>query len=129
MSLVNFANIPIHPYYIFCNLQNNYHIDRVVCNHFGGFLNNQCLDFFNKISSTNCATYVNNNNNVETVNNKWIPFINFIVDHNKFYESFSHIVERIEIFTDNVNYANEHNKYSNATYTLGVTNFADFTHD
>lgn len=129
MSLVNFANIPIHPYYIFCNLQNNYHIDSVVCNHFGGFLNNQCLDFFNKESSKDCSTYINNKNNIELVNNKWIPFVNFIVDHNKFYESFSHIVERIEIFTDNVNYANEHNKYSNSTYTLGVTNFADFTHD
>jgi C1A family cysteine protease len=131
MNLINSlsSNIPIHPYYIFCNLQNN-NINSNICNHFGGFLNNQCIDYISNINKENdCNKYINNNTNINCVNNKWIPFINFIKDYNKYYESLSNIIERIDIFKYNLEFANNHNKNSNSSYTLGITQFMDITND
>jgi len=129
MSFNSIYKIPIHPYYIFCNLHVNHHVNKDVCNHFGNFLNNQCLDFFTIDNSNDCNTYINKGYDINQVNNKWVPFIDFIVEHNKFYNTFSTILEKIDVFTENVNFANHHNKYSNSTYTLGITHFADYTHD
>ena len=122
-------NSPIHPYYIFCNIKNNYHIDNSFCNHFEGFINNQCNDYFFKNLKDECDSYINKGNNVESVNNKWFPFLNFIVEHNKLYSSFTDLLNRINIFTENNLYAELHNKHSNTSFTLGVTPFSDMTND
>lgn len=122
-----YQNIAFHPYYIFCNINNNYDLKSQLCDHFGGFLNNQCLEFFLRDTSNNCDSYIKKDYNIEVTNKQWVPFFNFIVEHNKFYESLTNIVERYEIYRDNMKYVEEHNTFSNSTYTLGITPFSDFT--
>ena len=51
------------------------------------------------------------------------------MNHNKFYNSFSDLSNRLEIFADNNLYADNHNKHSNSSYTLGITPFSDMTLD
>lgn len=126
-SLRGFPNIAFHPYYIFCNINNNFDIKSQVCDHFGGYLNNQCLDYFTKSTSFECDTYIKKDYNIELTNRKWIPFLDFIVEHKKFYSVLTEVVERFDIFTDNIKYIENHNTFSNASYTLGVTPFADYT--
>ena len=119
----------IHPYYLFCNVKNTFNIDRTFCNHFGGFINNQCIDYFNKNDKDNCLDYITQGNNPESVNNRWLPFLNFINEHNKFYNSFTDLSNRLEIFIDNNMFAQYHNKHSNSSFTLGITPFSDMTND
>lgn len=126
---IDYSHIPFHPNYIFCNFQNNFHFKSNICNHFGNFLNNQCLDYFNKNIYENCDSYINKNFNTEILNNKWFPFMNFITEHNKFYNALSDVIERFDIFNDNMDFINKHNTLSNSSYTLGITPFSDFTHD
>ncbi len=128
MSLI--SNQAVHPYYLFCNVKNNFNIGQSFCNHLGGFVNNQCNDYFNKFNEKNCDQYINSGHNVDIINKKWVPFISFIIDHtNKFYDSFFELSNRVEIFNENNQYAQEHNKYSNSSYTLGITPFSDMTND
>ncbi len=127
MSLM--LNTPFHPYYIFCNVKTNFNTDNSFCNHFGGFINNQCNDYFNRIKDDKCESYINQGNDIEKLNLKWFPFLSFILNHNKFYNSFSDVLNRVEVFESNNQYAALHNKYSNSSYTLGITPFSDMTND
>jgi len=120
-------NISIHPYYIFCNYNNNLPLGKSVCEHFGGFLNNQCRDYFNKEIIENCEQYINNKNNIEQTNKNWLPFLEFILENDKYYESFSKVIERIKIFEENNEYVKKRNM--NVNYTLGITPYSDMTND
>lgn len=135
---MHFFNL-FHPYFIFCNIHNifNSNNPETACSYFGGFLNNQCRDYFSIIknndinNSGSCEIYLDHN---ENINNDYIsakvrPFINFFIEHNKFYDSFSVLLNKIETFHDNLDYIDYHNKFSNASYTLGITPFADLTSD
>lgn len=121
------------------NVLNLYQAD-IACVYFGGFLNNQCRDYFNKNSDHNsdidevlhkCEVYINSVDQGESdynyISTKIHPFINFFVEHNKFYESFTVLLDKIETFHDNLDYINYHNKFSNASFTLGITQFTDLT--
>jgi C1A family cysteine protease len=131
MSLrgLDYSFMSFHPNYLFCNLLQitNTNTKTKVCDHFGSTLNNQCIDYFIKINDKDCNKYINNNYNIESTNNKWIPFLNFMDEHKKYYNGLTDILERFEVFNDNNEYINNHNKISNSSYTLGTTFFADFT--
>ena len=129
----------IHPYYLFCSLQNHHISQNIaytpenICGNFGGFLNNQCIDYFNKhISESNvntCNQFINDPDYYEIANKEWTPFINFLYNHKKYYDSFSTVLDRLEIFNDNLAYVDNHNMFGNSTYTLGATQFADMTNE
>lgn len=135
MNLLNIFIVTsnlIHPYYLFCSLNNFSNTHEQICNKFGGFLNNQCNDYFYKYQNainSNCNDFINDIDNYDIVNKQWQPFIEFIAYNNKYYGSFTEVQERQAIFNDNLDYINEFNKYNNASYTLGVNNFIDMTHE
>jgi len=127
---IDYSFMPFHPNYLYCNLQqiNNDNLDKTsVCDHFGPFLRNQCVDYLNRDTKMDCTKYINNNYNLETTNKKWIPFLNFISEHKKYYNELTDILERHEVFNDNMEYVNSHNNLNTSSYTLGVTFFSDFT--
>jgi C1A family cysteine protease len=127
------TTVQIHPYYLFCTM-NSLKESNKVCEHFGGFLNNQCNDYFAKNIQLNndksvCYQYINHkdNQNMDMLINKWDKFIDYFVDNNRYYDSFSNVYERYNIFHDNLDFINDHNKYSNSSYTLGINQFTDMT--
>ena len=71
--------VQFHPYYLFCTMNAVHNINKdYVCNNFGGFLNNQCNDYFSKnpISKTDkslCYQYITykDNQNVDIMINRW----------------------------------------------------------
>ena len=139
LSIYSLAFNSFHPYYLFCSIKQTMDIKNINikpeerCLNFGSFLNNQCIDYFNKnkdykIENLNqCNIYINENENIDMIHKKWTPFIHFIIDFNKFYNTFSTVIDRFSIFQDNMEYINNHNKNLNLSYTLGITNFADLT--
>lgn len=146
MSLLGYliqGSVSINQYYIFCSLQNIYKTNNnfiinnpeKICNNFGGFLNNQCIDYFEKYNLNNieditlCNKYINSNEDFNNVHKKWQPFIEYFVNYNKYYESFSNILNKVTTFNTNLEYINNHNKYSNASYILGINQFTDFTNE
>ena len=119
-----------HPFYLFCTLQQILFTKDLICNKFGNFLNNQCLDYFNQSKfSIDCNIYINDINDYSHINKKWNPYIIFLSNIDRYYDSFLAIQIRQEIFNDNLDYINFHNKYGNSSYTLGITNFADMTNN
>jgi C1A family cysteine protease len=56
------------------------------------------------------------------------PFISFIVQFEKKYNSIENLVDRFYIFKDNLKYIETTNAENN-TYTLGLNHFADMTND
>jgi hypothetical protein len=147
MNLLNFLNYFItttnlfHSYYLFCSLQNNYNQKLIIytpekiCNNFGGFLNNQCIDYFNYEKNYNpfnineCNRYLDDDKNINILKGYLTSFINFFVKHEKKYISFQNLVERFEIFVDNLDYIYTQNSNNNNTFILGITRFADITND
>ena len=138
---MHFFNL-FHPYFIFCNMQNvlNLYQADMACVYFGGFLNNQCRDYFNKNNDHNtdidgilhkCEVYIDSldegESSYEYIFSKVHPFINFFITYNKFYDSFPILLDKLETFHNNIDYINYHNKFSNASYTLGITPFTDLT--
>jgi len=105
------------------------------CIYFGGFLNNQCQDYFSKNNNINdkknkifCELYIiSDQSNYDYIFTKVRLFINFFMEYNKFYDSFPTLLSKIETFHDNIDYINYHNEFSNASYTLGITQFTDLT--
>ena len=143
-NLLNlFSVIPhvFHPNYMFCSMK--YHTDikeisympEDICNNFGSFLNNQCVDYFKNTESIKiqdigeCNQYVFTTEIPDLIHQKWTPFINFFMEHNKYYDSFTVVNERYNIFNNNMEYIDTHNKFSNASYTLGINQFGDMTND
>lgn len=126
-SLFTMVNQPIHPYYLFCtmNALKNDHI----CDHFGGFLNGQCNNYLAniKVPEVSCDEYVNDKANIGTLKTKWNNFIDFFVENDRFYDSFSSVQYRYGVFHDHMMFINRHNSDSNTSYVLGVTPFADMT--
>jgi len=147
MSLLNYfttaAAASINQYYIFCSLQNIYKKNNnfvinnpeKICNNFGGFLNNDCINYFEKYSLNNiddityCNKYINNNEDFNNIHKKWQPFIEYFIEYNKYYATFSNILNKVITFNDNIEYINEHNKYSNSSYILGINQFTDFSNN
>jgi len=133
---MHFFNL-FHPYFIFCNIHNmlNSNNPEIACSYFGGFLNNQCYDYYNiiknndNIKDESCETYLDYDGEYDYISAKVKPFINFFIEHNKFYDSFSVLLSKIETFHYNLDYIDYHNKFSNTSYTLGITQFADLTTD
>jgi C1A family cysteine protease len=56
-------------------------------------------------------------------------FADFIISHNKIYNNYEELVLRYDIFSDNLEYIQEHNKNTQYTYTLGIGKFADLSHN
>ena len=122
-------NILFHSYYIFCLIKESFKVADP-CDHFGGFLNNQCNDYFNIVNNDDvCNSYIYHREYVNDVNSKWQPFVKFFLENGKFYDSFSTILAKNNVFNENIDYINEHNKYSNKSYTLGITPFTDMTNE
>jgi C1A family cysteine protease len=126
--------------YLFCSV-NNYlnknninYTPETACNNFKNLLNEQCINYFINNSTKqvfdidNCNSYIDNNNDNSIINNKWSVFIDYIYNFNKKYDCMTHILERFEIFHDNLEFINNHNQNNN-TYELGINNFADMTND
>ena len=141
INMFSVVSSSIHPYYLFCSLQYHHHTKVIsytpesICNNFGSFLNNQCVDYFkkeinNEISDiNNCNNFINKGEESGIIHRKWTPFVDFMIENNRYYENFSNVLERFTILHDNIHYINEHNKNSNASYMLGITNFADMTNE
>ena len=139
MQILNLVSIysllvnSFHPYYLFCSIQfQNLNIKKD-CSNFGGFLNNQCIDYFNENNIvknlSDCSQYINIRDDINLINDKWTSFINYIINYDKYYNTFSSINERFIIFHENLDYINKHNQNNNSSYFLGLTNFADMKYN
>jgi len=132
-----------HPYFLFCNIRNifnqhNYiYTTETACVFFGGLLNTECKDYFSIYNSNEilnevpnkCGNYIDNKSDYEYINSKITPFLNFVLEHNKYYESFTGLLQKIETFHENLEYINFHNDFSNSSYKLGINKFTDYTID
>ena len=100
-----------------------------VCNHFGGELKNNCINYFRNTenSKDNCSKYVNIDDQYKKLYPKWYEFLGYVVKYNKYYDDYDNIYDKYEVFHDNLNYIEEHN-FGNHTYTLGINKFADMSH-
>ena len=102
--------VQFHPYYLFCTMNSVHNINKdYVCESFGGFLKNQCNDYFSKNSNLNtekslCYQYItaNDNQNINMMINRWDTFIDSFVEHDRYYNSFSEVSERFNVFHDNL---------------------------
>lgn len=56
-------------------------------------------------------------------------FEQFVMKHNKLYNSAEEYNYRLSIYINNLLFIERHNVYSNATYKLGENHFTDLTHD
>jgi hypothetical protein len=139
MTILNLVSIysllvnSFNPYYLFCSIQFQNQNIKKDCSNFGGFLNNQCLDYFNENNIiknlSDCSQYINIRDDINLINDKWTPFINYIINYDKYYNTFSSINERFIIFHENLDYINKHNQNNNSSYFLGLTNFADMKYN
>ena len=139
MTILNLVSIysllvnSFHPYYLFCSIQFQNLSIKKDCSNFGGFLNNQCIDYFNENNIvqnlSDCNQYINIRDDINLINDKWSLFINYIINYDKYYSTFSSINERFIIFHENFDYINKHNQNNNSSYSLGVTNFADMKYN
>lgn len=127
--------VQFHPYYLFCSMNAVHQMDSIsVCNTFGGFLNNQCNDYFSKNSDSNkdkslCYDFINykDNQNVDLMINRWDKFIDYFIEYNRYYTSFTEVTDRFNIFHDNLYFINDHNANANSSFTLGINQFTDMT--
>lgn len=139
MTILNLVSIysllvnSFHPYYLFCSIQFQNQNIKKDCSNFGGFLNNQCIDYFNENNIvknlSDCSQYINIRDDINLINDKWTSFINYIINYDKYYNTFSSINERFIIFHENLDYINKHNQNNNSSYFLGLTNFADMKYN
>ena len=129
-GLLMIATQQIHPYYLFCSM-NVGRNDIQICDHFGGFLNNQCMNYMSniKVPEISCDEYINDKSKIQEISIKWNKFIDFFSEHKRFYDSFSTVQYRYGVFHDNLMFVDRHNRDSNTTYTLGITPFTDMTHN
>ena len=138
----------INPNFIFCivkditinkftdlNLTNNSN-SLIVCEHFEGDLNTRCINYFqeNKFIDEKCGIYfspeiteIEKDEEYLKLHGKWYNFLDFMLEHDKVYDTLENIITRFEIFHENMGFINEQNSL-NMTYSLGVTKFADYTH-
>lgn len=135
VNLFATSAVQFHPYYLFCSMNAVHQMNSVsVCNTFGGFLNNQCNDYFSKNTDTNndkslCYKYITykDNQNVDMMIHKWDKFIDYFTEYNRYYNSFTEITDRFNIFHDNLYFINDHNANANSSFTLGINQFTDMT--
>ncbi len=135
VNLFATSAVQFHPYYLFCSMNAIHQMDAVsVCNTFGGFLNNQCNDYFSKNTDRNndkslCYKYITykDNQNVDMMINKWDKFIDYFTEYNRYYNSFTEVTDRFNIFHDNLYFINDHNANANSSFTLGINQFTDMT--
>ena len=135
VNLFATSAVQFHPYYLFCSMNAVHQMNSVsVCNTFGGFLNNQCNDYFSKNTDRNndkslCYKYITykDNQNVDMMINKWDKFIDYFTEYNRYYNSFTEVTDRFNIFHDNLYFINDHNANSNSSFTLGINQFTDMT--
>ena len=135
VNLFATSAVQFHPYYLFCSMNAIHQMDSVsVCNTFGGFLNNQCNDYFSKNTDTNndkslCYKYITykDNQNVDMMIHKWDKFIDYFTEYNRYYNSFTEVTDRFNIFHDNLYFINDHNANANSSFTLGINQFTDMT--
>ena len=135
VNLFATSAVQFHPYYLFCSMNAIHQMDSVsVCNTFGGFLNNQCNDYFSKNTDTNndkslCYKYstYKDNQNVDMMIHKWDKFIDYFTEYNRYYNSFTEVTDRFNIFHDNLYFINDHNANANSSFTLGINQFTDMT--
>ena len=140
-SILNFfvtTTYSVHPYYLFCAMEIHHNTQKIsytpekICNHFGSFLNNQCIDYFKReeepiININDCVQYIERGQDTERIQTKWGPFVDYLSSYDKYYNSYSEVLNKVETFHDNLDYIYEHNKYGNSSYTLGINYFADMT--
>ncbi len=135
VNLFATSAVQFHPYYLFCSMNAIHQMDSVsVCNTFGGFLNNQCNDYFSKNTDRNndkslCYKYITykDNQNVDMMIHKWDKFIDYFTEYNRYYNSFTEVTDRFNIFHDNLYFINDHNANANSSFTLGINQFTDMT--
>ena len=135
VNLFATSAVQFHPYYLFCSMNAIHQMNSVsVCNTFGGFLNNQCNDYFSKNTDTNndkslCYKYITykDNQNVDMMIHKWDKFIDYFTEYNRYYNSFTEVTDRFNIFHDNLYFINDHNANANSSFTLGINQFTDMT--
>ena len=103
-----------------------------MCNHFENELQLACYAFIENNDQVvsnikECDTYLRSN---LRVNNEidFPLFSRFMINYEKKYASFEHLVDRFYIFKDNMRYANDEN-LKNHSYTLGVNIFGDITYE
>tara|TARA_B100000886_G_scaffold340536_1_gene310966 strand:- start:6473 stop:7432 length:960 start_codon:yes stop_codon:yes gene_type:complete len=61
-------------------------------------------------------------------NNYWKEFENYIRKHNRFFDTLEDFKYRFEVFSDNMKFIEHHNSLG-LNSTLGLTPYADFTHE
>ena len=122
--------------YLFCGINNYYNKNNIIyntesaCNNFKNSLNKECIYYFTYNKSiydiNECNIYIENKENNNIIHEKFNIFIDYIYRFNKKYDDMNYVIERLEIFHNNLEYIINHNQGNN-TYELGINNFADMT--
>ena len=124
--------------YLFCGINNYLNQNNIsyeptsACNNFKNLLNKDCINYFVNEGSkpvydiNDCNIYIENKQNNNIIHEKFNIFVDYIYNFNKKYDDMNNILERLEIFHNNLEFINYHNQL-NSTYELGINNFADMT--
>lgn len=127
--------------YLFCEINNYLNKNNInyttidACNNFKNVLNNDCINYFTNDGAkpvydiNECNIYIENkqtNQNNNIIHEKFNIFVDYIYNFNKKYDNMNNVLERLEIFHNNLEFINYHNNL-NSTYELGINNFADMT--
>jgi C1A family cysteine protease len=118
--------------FLFCMVNNYLHQNNIsynektLCNHFSTYFKDECIEYFqingNETDIHECGIYTDS----LLIYDKWISFIDYMYKYDKKYNNMEHFLERLEIFHDNLDFINEHNKKNN-TYEVGINHFADIS--
>jgi C1A family cysteine protease len=126
-SALLLSNKPSNNDFVFCLMKNTQTIDiNNQCSHFAGDLHRNCMDFMNSPFNNECLNELAIN---DEINSKWSKFIDYMVDFKKVYHSNDELHNRYNIFHDNLEYIEEHNRDLSHTYKVGINRFADMSHN
>ena len=86
------------------------------------------ISFFALLTFFSSVGVVFSYSNDTTVDHHWVKFQSFVGKFERKYSNIRELIERFEIFKDNLHYIETENS-KNYKFTLGVTKFTDLTHD
>ncbi len=117
--------------FVFCLMKNKISSPQTIdlnnqCSHFVGDLHRNCMDFMNSPFNKECLNELAIN---DEISSKWSKFIDYMADFKKVYHSNDELHSRYNIFHDNLEYIEEHNRDLSHTYKVGMNRFADMSHN
>ncbi len=117
--------------FVFCLMKNKISSPQTIdlnnqCSHFVGDLHRNCMDFMNSPFNKECLNELAIN---DEISSKWSKFIDYMADFKKVYHSNDELHSRYNIFHDNLEYIETHNRDLSHTYKVGINRFADMSHN